>query len=44
MIDQLGGWSPHNVGGQYGAGFELEKKVIYLRAIVICSAPVVTNS
>jgi integrase len=24
MIDQLGGWSAHNVGGQYGAGFRLE--------------------
>jgi integrase len=24
MIDQLGGWSANNVGGRYGAGFDME--------------------
>ena len=39
MIDQLGGWSSNTVGERYGAGFQLEKKKFYVRAISTCSAP-----
>ena len=34
MIDQLGGWSANNVGGQYGVGFGLQKKQVYLRKMI----------
>ena len=34
MIDQLGGWSANNVGGRYGAGFDIETLIFVMRKIV----------
>jgi integrase len=35
MIDQLGGWSANNVGGRYGAGFDMERLRFIMKKIVL---------
>ena len=33
MIDQLGGWSAHNVGGRYGAGYKLQSLSNFMQLV-----------
>ena len=33
MIDQIGGWSNHNMGNKYGLGFKILQKYEWVKKI-----------